>query len=108
MSEILLASAKSFLNVIHAQDDTKLQLLLDAAESEALAFMNHDSLDELCVVASSEVGVVSSSEQPLPADIVLAVFMLLQASYEASPDEAVKLRALAEVKLMPYRCGLGV
>ena len=35
MSVISLADAKAFLDVIHDSDDSKLQNLLDAAESEA-------------------------------------------------------------------------
>jgi len=35
MSVITLSEAKAFLDVIHSSDDTKLQLLLDAAEDEA-------------------------------------------------------------------------
>ncbi|BAP23800.1 hypothetical protein NCGM1900_4722 [Pseudomonas aeruginosa] len=40
--------------------------------------------------------------------MVVGVLLLLQANYQAAPDEVDTLRKAAEVKLMPYRCGLGV
>ncbi|MGL4711661.1 MAG: head-tail connector protein [Shewanella sp.] len=39
MSTITLEQAKQFLDVIHDEDDAKLQLLLNAAEDEACQFM---------------------------------------------------------------------
>lgn len=100
MSQITLSEAKSFLDVIHSSDDAKLQLLLDAAEDEARAFMNRDDLIEW----DSNV----SSTDPIPGSIKIGVLLLLQANYQASPDDAEKLRRAAEIKLMPYRLDLGV
>jgi len=88
MSVIGLSSAKAFLDVIHNADDAKLQDLLDAAEDEAAQYMGHDL------------------KEPAPS-VVLAVMLLLQAAYQASPDDAGKLRRAAEVKLNPYRIGWG-
>lgn len=97
MSLIPIEDAKSFLDVIHDWDDAKLQALLDGAEDEALQFMGRDSWDDL------------AGDDPLPpASVVVGVMLLLQASYQAPPDDIPKLRQAAEVKLMPYRCGLGV
>ena len=93
MGTIHLSDAKSFLDVIHNSDDDKLQLLLDAAEDEAAQFMNVDSL---------------SDWTELPYSIVLGVLMLLQANYQATPDDMPKLRSAAETKLMPYRVEMGV
>lgn len=107
MSWIELADAKAFLDVIHDADDAKLQQLLDAAEDEALQFMDRADFAELCAAddASSE----ASSETPLMPDSVrLGVYLLLQAAYQATPDDAEQLRHVAETKLMPYRCRLGV
>lgn len=100
MSQITLSEAKSFLDVIHSSDDAKLQLLLDAAEDEARAFMNRDDLIEW----DSNV----SSTDPIPGSIKIGVLLLLQANYQASPDDADKLRKAAEIKLMPYRLEMGV
>ncbi len=100
MSQITLSEAKGFLDVIHSADDAKLQLLLDAAEDEARAFMNRDDLIEW----DSNV----SSTDPIPGSIKIGVLLLLQANYQASPDDADKLRKAAEIKLMPYRLEMGV
>lgn len=100
MSQITLSEAKGFLDVIHSSDDAKLQLLLDAAEDEARSFMNRDDLIEW----DSNI----SSEDPIPGSIKIGVLLLLQASYQASPDDVEKLRKAAEVKLTPYRLGMGV
>ena len=93
MSVIALADAKSFLDVIHSSDDTKLQKLLESAEDEAAMFLNVASLDEW---------------SELPYSIYIGVLLLLQASYQASPDDMAKLRMSAESKLMPYRVEMGV
>ena len=106
MSLIPLDTAKSFLDVIHDWDDAKLQLLLDGAEDEACQFMGRQSRDGLCNCEESSEAV--SSEPGLPPSVVIGVLLLLQASYQAAPDEIATLRKAAEVKLMPYRCGMGV
>ena len=93
MSVISLADAKSFLSVIHDFDDLKLQNLLESAEDEAAMFLNVASLDEW---------------SELPYSIYIGVLLLLQASYQASPDDMEKLRMSAETKLMPYRVEMGV
>lgn len=100
MSAIALSDAKDFLDVIHSSDDSKLQLLLDAAEDEARAFMNREDLYEW----DSNV----SSNDPIPGSVKIGVLLLLQANYQATPDEADKLRKAAEIKLMPYRIDLGI
>lgn len=93
MSVIALADAKSFLDVIHSSDDTKLQNLLESAEDEAAKFLNVANLDEWT---------------ELPYSIYIAVLLLLQANYQSSPDDMAKLRMSAETKLMPYRVEMGV
>lgn len=100
MSVITLSEAKSFLDVIHSSDNSKIQLLLDAAEDEARVFMNRDDLIEW----DSNI----SSTDPVPASIKIGVLLLLQANYQASPDDADKLRRAAEIKLLPYRLSMGV
>lgn len=99
MSVISLQEAKDFLDVIHNSDDAKLAVLLDAAEDEAREFMNRADLDEW----DSDV-----TSDPVPGSVVIGVLLLLQANYQATPDDAEKLRMAAEVKLMPYRLEMGV
>ncbi|ARP86293.1 head-tail connector protein [Bordetella genomosp. 9] len=103
MSVIDLQSAKQFLDVIHNADDAKLQMLLDGAEREALDFMNRKEfgMDECSSETSAEL-------DAMPDSVRLGVLLLLQAAYQATPDDAKKLRIAAEVKLMPYRCFMGV
>lgn len=105
MSLIPLADAKAYLYVIHSADDAKLQALLDSAEAEALRFMDRSHFGELC-----PCGEVSSEpvSEWLPDDVRTGVLTLLQARYQASPDEALKLRVVAEQMLFPHRCHLGV
>lgn len=101
MSIITLEIAKQYLDVIHNSDDAKLQRLLDGAEDEAAQYMNRSLSDLLPEEVSSE------NPDDLPGSVLLGVMLLLQAVYQATPDDAEKLRKAAEVKLAPYRCGWG-
>jgi len=98
VSTISLEQAKQFLDVIHDEDDAKLQLLLNAAEDEACQFMGRESLTILLDETTAE----------LPASITMGVMILLQANYQATPEDAAKLRKAAEIKLTPYRIGWGI
>lgn len=98
MSVIALSDAKSYLDVIHNGDDFKLQLLLDSAEDEARQFMNRDDM----TLWDSDYDCVD-----MPGSVKIGVMLLLQATYQASPDDAEKLRKAAEVKLMPFRESIG-
>ncbi|KQA29516.1 hypothetical protein F546_05200 [Vibrio paracholerae 877-163] len=97
MSMINLEVAKQYLNVIHDFDDANLQLLLDAAESEAEQFINQPLYST-----------VPEGGTEIPASLKLGVLMLMQAAYQASPDDANKLRMGAEIKLTPFRVGWGI
>lgn len=97
MSVIALTKAKAFLDVIHGADDAKLQILLDGAEDEAAQYLGRDALAEL----------IATENEVLPGSVVLGVMLLLQAVYQATPDDAEKLRRAAEVKLAPHRIGWG-
>lgn len=96
MGLIDLALAKQYLDVIHAADDAKLQMLLDGAIDEAAQYINQSPLD------------IMPEGGRLPGGFILGVMLLLQAAYQASPDDAEKLRRAAEIKLTPYRIGWGV
>lgn len=99
MSVIGLDEAKAFLNVIHDYDDAKLQLLLDSAEDEAAQFMNRVSIENIDPVDTDNI---------VPGSVRIGVMLLLQANYQATTDDAHKLRTAAEVKLTPYRISMGV
>ena len=108
MSVISLDTAKAMLDVIHNADDAKLQLLLDGAEDEAVQFMNRGMLEPspAAILVDGVLVVAPPLEKP-PASMVVGVLLLMQASYQASPEDAEKLRRAAEVKLHPFRIGLG-
>lgn len=97
MSIITLESAKQYLSVIHDFEDEKLQMLLDGAESEAEQFIDQPL-----------TSAIPEGESELPASLKIGVIMLMQASYQASPDDAEKLRKGAEIKLTPFRINWGV
>ncbi|HBP1855290.1 TPA: phage gp6-like head-tail connector protein [Pseudomonas aeruginosa] len=110
MSVINLQDVKQALRVIHSADDALIQQLIDSAEDEAVRFCGRTQLptlplDNPCSPSSEDV---PSSEDPVVPSVFTAVVALVKADYEATVDEAKKLRELAEVKLMPYRIGLGV
>lgn len=107
MPDITLDELKNYLDVIHDADDEKLQMLLTAAEDEAMQFMDRKNLTDwrpCCDEESSE----PVSEMPMPASVKLGILILVQASYQAPPTEQEQLRRVAETKLFPYRRKLGV
>lgn len=116
MSKILLEDAKRFLSVIHDADDEKLQQLLDAAEDEALRFMDREFLPvvplEQLSECESELDPVSESESPsevsdeIVPSVRQAIYLLLKESYDLGADKAYRDRA--ETLLMPLRRHIGV
>lgn len=116
MSQITLEQAKRYLRVFHSADDDLLQDLIDGAEQEACRFLNRTNLPTLPLeypAESSSEGPYSeevpSSEDPVSPDVRTAVLHLVQSKYEATkPEDQAKLRAAAEVILMPYRAQMGV
>jgi hypothetical protein len=100
MSVLTLDEAKSFLDVIHSADDEKLQLLIEAAEDEAKQYLNRSNLEEW---DSTNEGI-----DLVPGSVLLGILLLLQANYQATPDEMEKLRQVAEMKLTPYRLEMGI
>lgn len=108
MSVVSLAEAKAFLDVIHSGDDAKLQMLLNGAEAEALQFMNRTTFSGVCPLPG-ETGMTEVEDPDVIGDSArVAVLLLLQATYQSTPDDAEMLRRAAEVKLMPMRCRMGV
>lgn len=97
MSLITLAQVKADLRVTHNEDDTLLQVLLDASEDEALRFLN-----------ASELPLnPDATDAPMPS-IYAAVFLLVRAKYEAAEPGTIEgLRKCAETLLMPYREQMG-
>lgn len=99
MSIATLTMVKADLRVTGTDDDTYIQLLIDAAEDECLQFLGVSELP-------TEVG---SSEPPLKGSIYAAVLLLVRAKYDiASADEINMIRQSAEMLLMPYRANMGM
>lgn len=114
MSVIPLADAKAFLDVIHTSDDAKLQALLDGAEHEALDMMNRADFDEFddAEFYSDDIndsdGGVEFGNYGMPANVRTAILFLLQAAYQSTPDDMMKLRKSAFSMLHLHRKCLGV
>lgn len=99
MSIATLTMVKQDLRVTGTDDDTYIQLLIDAAEDECLQFLGVSELP------TEE----TSSEPPLKGSVYAAVFLLVRAKYDlASADEIQSIRKCAEMLLMPYRDSLGM
>lgn len=108
MSDLTLTEVKKYLDVIHNADDDKLRLLMEAAEDEALQFMDRDDLINWDGCCSESPVSEQPSEISMPGSVRLGILILIQAAYQASPQDQEQLRKVAETKLMPYRCRLGV
>ena len=104
MSVISLTLAKQYLDVIHALDDVKLQMLLDGAEDEALSFLNANTFDDIYECDSD----ADPGDLGIPSSVVVGVMTLLQARYQTAPEHQATLRMAAETMMMPYRCGMGI
>lgn len=111
MSEIDLEFVKARLHVVHDADDAMIQQLLDAAEDEAVRFLNRTYLPTLPVdyPTSEDEEDEPSSMDPVAPAVVEAVCLLVMASYGAQTSaEMETLRNVAYAKMHPYRVGLGV
>lgn len=113
MSYVKLEQIKAYLHVTHAEDDTKLQELIDGAEDEALQFLDMRELPRASAPTvrdfDSNVGEPVSDSDDLAPSVRMAIYLLVQGMYEAtSPAELGEYRRAAEIKLMPYRGGLGL
>lgn len=116
MSYITLDQVKLDLRVTHNDDDTLLQILLDASEDEVKRFLNRDELPTLPLdypYYDSDMDLFSeevpSSDDPIVASVYSAVFLLVRSKYDAeSAEEISALRIAAENILMPYRTEWGV
>ena len=110
MSVIALATVKAYLRVTHTSDDTLLQVLLDAAEDEALRFMNRSELPglpyDLPEDSSSESDI--DTEPSVAPSVLLGVCLLVRAQYdEPDGDKLSAWRRSAETILQPCRTEMG-
>lgn len=100
MSLIDLELVKQDLRVTNDDDDTLIQVLLDAAEDEALQFLGTSELPYVMTQYSSET---------IAPSVYAAVFLLVRAKYdETNPEQIGHFRRAAETLLMPYRESIGL
>lgn len=104
MSITTVSEARIFLSIIHNDDDARLQMLLNSAEKEALEYMDRTQFGELCPCDSN----YEEESENMQPDVKMAVLLLAQALFEGNPSDQMELRKLAEKKLDPHRCNLGV
>lgn len=111
MSIVTLNQVKADLRVIHDQDDTLIQILIDASEDEALRFMNRSEMPTLPYDLPEESSTedIPSTEDPVVPSVYAAIFLLVKAKYDGmNADEIEGLRKCAETILQPYRTEIGM
>ena len=109
MSSIDIEIAKRRLRVIGSFNDADIQQALDGAELEACRYLNRTQLPTIPQDWPCSSDDVPSSQDPVAADVVEGVLLLVLASYNAAdPDTVAGYRRAAEVKLHPYRLNIGV
>lgn len=113
MSQVSLTYVKAALHVTHDQDDMLIQSYIDAAEKEALQFLDKPSFTAEQEFNSDDSeswsDVSSSSESVIPDDIQNAIVLLVRSKYDATDAVDIgTLRSAAESILMPNRANLGV
>lgn len=100
MSLIDIELVKQDLRVSNYDDDALIQVLLDAAEDEALRFLGTSEFPYVMSEYASEA---------IAPSIYAAVFLLVRAKYdETDPAQIGNFRQAAETLLMPYRENLGL
>lgn len=94
-SVVTLAEAKTYLRVVHDDDDALIQSLIDAAEQWAMRTMRTTTL---------EVLEVETDIPSVPEDVKTAIKLHVRSSYEETdPDKAQKWAGVAEQILYPYK-----
>lgn len=109
MSYVTLTQVKEALRQTQNSDDNLLTRLIASAEEECLRFLGRTELPTLPVeypVISSDGSLVSeevpSSGDPVVADVVNGIILMVQADYDGDPLMRDKLRQAAEALWMPY------
>jgi len=112
MSVVSLDDVKRHLRQTHNADDDLLRQLIAGAEDEMKQYLDRDELprrDDPCACeceSDSSLDAASDSDDLAPT-VRVAIFFLVQASYDATPDENAKLREAAFRMAAPYRCRMG-
>lgn len=114
MTVVTVAEYKVFDRVPHSAHDTLILDLIEAAEAEALQYMDRQDLprkgeDEAPDECDTSVVIdVISEGSNLAPDVRKAIYYLVQSSYSAKDmDEGEKLKRAAFSILAPHRRRLG-
>ena len=109
MSYVTLIEVKEALRATHNDDDNLLTRLIDSAEQECLRFLGRTELPTLPVeypVVDVNGNLVDeqvpSGIDPVAADVVNGIILMVQADYDGDPLVRDKLRTGAEALWMPY------
>ena len=109
MSYVTLEQVKNTLRQTHDDDDDLLTRLIASAEQECLRFLGRTELPTLPVEypeISSDGSLIDeevpSSGDPVAADVVNGIILMVQADYDGDPLLRDKLRSAAEALWMPY------
>lgn len=109
---VSVAEIKEILDVRHDSDDAKLQRLIENAEDECRQFLNRSQLPQEDPETNSPFESErepSSDSSTLAPSVRQAIYLLVEAAYDRlDPSEIRAFREAAEIKLYPYRIGLGV
>ena len=110
MSYVTLNQAKQAMRVTHSSDDALISRLIEAAETARKRFTGRTQLPTLPVDQieyssdGSQITVedIPSSGDPVPADVVNGIILMVQADYEGDPTMRDRYRMSAEALWMPY------
>ena len=116
MSYVQLADVKEHLAVVHTDDDTLIQAMIDAAESYAASYMGRENIDDSqysgWIGGNDNVSSSEANPQTVPPTVVQAVKMLVWEFYENRGQfvtgTIVQENPTVQRLLHFHRVGLGV
>ena len=109
MSYVTITQVKESLRQTQNDDDNFLNRLIESAEQECLRFLGRTELPTLPVEypeISSDGSLIDeeipSSGDPVPADVVNGIILMVQADYDGDSLMRDKLSTAAQALWMPY------
>jgi len=109
MSYVTITQVKESLRQTQNDDDNFLNRLIESAEQECLRFLGRTELPTLPVEypeISSDGSLINeeipSTGDPVPADVINGIILMVQADYDGDPLMRDKLSTAAQALWMPY------
>ncbi len=106
---VSLEQVKKTLRQTHDEDDDLLERLIASAEQECLRYLGRTELPTLPVEypeVSSDGSLIDeetpSSGDPVAADVINGIILMVQADYDGDPLNRDKLREAAQNLWNPY------